>query len=263
MHAYAGISIVNAIPSWYGSSGAVGLKVKAEIEETKEREKEKESSLIREILDFFESKWDIPHLRVNVESEVPQGSGLKSSSAVSVAIIEEIYRRYNIEYLDPPKLSAILSIKAGVSFTGALDDASSSYYGGISFTNNKRFEIIEMREPPDGVSIVILRKGNRTNVNLKLLTKFSLTFSEIFKIARSCPLKAMSLNGFLVAEVLGYPKEPIEMAMKKGALAAGISGNGPSYFAVTKEGDEGPIYDLFKKFGEPIITRFVKVEGHN
>ncbi len=263
MYAYAGISIVNAIASWYGSSGAVDLKVKAEIEEKKEREKESESSLIREILDFFESKWNIPHLKVNIESEVPPGSGLKSSSAVSVALIEEIYKKYNIEYLEPPKLSAVLSIKAGVSYTGALDDSSSSYYGGISFTNNKRFEIIEVREPPDDVSVVILPKGNRANVNVKMLTRYSLTFSEIFKIARVCPLKAMNLNGFLVAEILGYPKEPIEIAIKRGALAAGVSGNGPSYFAVTKEGEEGPVYDSFKKFGEPIVTRFVKVEGRN
>ncbi len=261
MRSYAGVSIVNAIPSWYGSSAAVDMKVKVSIEEAERRGEE--SALVKEILDFFEEKWNIPHLKVSVEADVPGKSGLKSSSAVSVALISEIYRKYGITYIDPPKLSAILSIKAGVSYTGALDDAAASYYGGISFTNNKRFQVLRMIEPPHDLAVIILPRGDRTNVKLESLRGFETTFSGIFDLALRSPIEAMRLNGSLVAEVLGYPLHPIKMAMKQGALAAGISGNGPSYFAVTKEGDEGPIYELFKQLGNPIITRFVGLEGRN
>jgi shikimate kinase len=263
MRAYGGISIVNAIPCWLGSSAAVDLKIKVSIEETRERDPS-ESRLVKEILDFFEKRWNIPHVKVKVESDVPSRSGLKSSSAVSVALIHELYSKFSIEnYLSPPKLSAILSIKAGVSYTGALDDAAASYYGGISFTDNKYLKIFKMSNPPKDVVVMILPRGDRPNVDLNKLKQFSSSFAGIFELAKRSIFDAMRINGTLIAEILGYDKTPINEAIKRGAIAAGISGNGPSYFALSKEGEEGPIYDSLKKFGEPILTRFVELEGDN
>jgi len=260
MQAYGGVSVVNALPSWYGSSMAVNLKVNVNVREGK-RDLTKENKLIKVIIDYFKEKYLIPDIIVEINSELPQKGGLKSSSAVSVALIAEIVKNYKIIGIDIPKLSAILSLKAGVSYTGALDDAVAAYCGGISFTYNKFFKVIKMEQAPKDLVIVILVKGERQiNININQLKKYRLIFEDIFTISLKDFLLAMKLNGILIANILGYPLEPIENAIKKGALASGISGNGPSYFAVCKEGEEGPIYETLKKYGDVIITRPVDLD---
>ncbi len=255
MQTFGGISIVNAIPAWYGSSMAIDLKVNVEIEEGQGIS---QTSLIKAILDYFKETYNVPELKVIISSEIPQMSGLKSSSAVSTALIAAISEKFGIE-VDIPKLSAILSIKSGVSITGAYDDATAAYYGGVSFTYNKEFKLIKMENFPKDISILILAIGNRPNIDLKILKKYNLLFEEIFRIALTDTVTAMKLNGLAIAEILGYDKRPIISALKTGAIASGVSGNGPSIFALCKEGDEGPIYENLSKYGKVIVTRAVEI----
>lgn len=255
MQAFGGVSIVNAIPAWYGSSMAINLKVNVDIEEGHSTF---QSSLVRTILDYFKAMYHIPELKISIWSEIPQTSGLKSSSAVSTALIAAISEKFGIE-VDVPKLSAILSIKSGVSITGAYDDATAAYYGGVSFTYNKEFKLLKMENFPKDISILILAIGNRPSIDLKILKKYNLLFEEIFRIALTDIITAMKLNGLAIAEILGYDKRPIISALKSGAIASGISGNGPSIFALCKEGDEGPIYENLSKYGKVIITRAVEI----
>jgi len=71
----------------------------------------------------------------------------------------------------------------------------------------------------------------------------------------------MRLNGVAVAEILGYDTTPIEESLRKGALAAGISGNGPSLFAACKEGEEGPLMDYLSSLGRVLRTEAVPIDG--
>ncbi|ARM76349.1 shikimate kinase [Acidianus manzaensis] len=260
MQTYGGISVVNAIPSWYGSSMAINLKVNVEITKG---EYKGDSKLIKTILDFMKAKYSIGPLDVKVYSEVPQQSGLKSSSAVSTALLGEIKRKFDLD-IDVPKLSAILSIMAGVSYTGALDDAVAAFYGGVSFTYNKEFKIIDKRNPPEDVSILLIPIGNRPKVKIEELKKYNLIFKEIFHLALRDIITAMKYNGILVSEILGYDKKPLEeISKRKEALAYGISGNGPSIFALCKKGEEGPIYEILSKYGKVILVSGVNLEGDN
>ncbi len=256
MQAYGGVSIVNALPSWYGSTMALDIRVSVNVKEGI-RDRSKETNLIKVIIDYFKEKYSIPDILVEVNSELPQQGGLKSSSAVSVALISEIFRKFDIrDPIFPPVLSSILSIKAGVSYTGALDDATAAFCGGISYTYNKYFKIIKVQKPIGDISVLVLTRGGRQiNIDIKKLRDFQMIFEEIFSIALKDPLEAMKLNGILIANLLGYSIDPIRDALKKGAIASGISGNGPSYFAVVKEGDEGPVYEILKRYGNVIITR--------
>ncbi|AWR97643.1 shikimate kinase [Acidianus sulfidivorans JP7] len=261
MQTYGGISVVNAIPSWYGSSMAINLKVSVEVVKG---EYKGDSDLVRTILDFVREKYNINQLDVKISSEIPPQSGLKSSSAVSTALLGEIKRKFDIDF-DVPKLSAILSIMAGVSYTGALDDATAAYYGGISFTYNKEFKIIDKRNPPEDLSVLVIPIGNRPKVKLEELRKYRLIFKEIFDLAlKKDIITAMKYNGILVAEILGYDKKPLdELSKRTEALAYGISGNGPSLFAVCKKGEEGPLYDILSKYGKVILTSGVSLESDN
>jgi GHMP kinases C terminal. len=65
----------------------------------------------------------------------------------------------------------------------------------------------------------------------------------------------------LVAESLGYHKalETIGAALRLGALASGVSGNGPSVYAVFKPGEEGPFIDyIINSWGYYLTTVFVE-----
>ena len=256
--AYGGVSIVNAIPSFYGSTMAINLKATAYVEEGPE---DHPSELVRTILNYFHKKYNVPSLRITIDSQIPQRSGLKSSSAVSVALISAIAKKFKIK-VDVPKLSSYLSIKAGISVTGAFDDSTAAYYGGVTFTNNKRRKLLKITNPPEDLVLLILPRSNRPAVNLSVLRKHKLMFAEIFRLALLGDIvTAMKLNGIAVAEILGYSKAPIEKALKKGALAAGISGNGPSVFALCKRGEEGPIFDELNTFGNVLLAECVKYEG--
>lgn len=257
MWAFAGISVVNAIPSWLGSTMAVNIKIEVSIEEGFGEH----SSLTREIVEYFKKRSGVPELRVTVRSPIPPGSGLKSSSAVAVALIEAIRQRYGLRDIDTPRLASELSIRAGVSITGAYDDATASYHGGISFTDNMRRELIDLRSPPKDLSVVIIAKGGRARIDPESLRRFGDIFREIFGIAlRGDIITAMKLNGILVAQILGYDLEPIRRALQLGALASGVTGNGPSIFAITRKGDEGPIIDLFLKIGYTIVAEPAEIE---
>ncbi|BCU69462.1 shikimate kinase [Stygiolobus caldivivus] len=261
MQAYAGVSIVNALPSWYGSSMAINLTLDVNIKQSSVCQGY--SPLIDQIISYFRDNYSIPCIDVDISSNIPQKSGLKSSSAVSTALIAEIIKNFKlpIRLSEVPKLSAILSLKAGVSYTGALDDATSSFFGGVSFTYNKEFKIIEIREPPFDISVLLIAKGDRgVKINMNYMRKFELLFKEIFALARRDMITAMKLNGITIGTILGYDLTLINEMLKRGALASGISGNGPSIFSVTKKGDEGPILDFLEKNGEkPLLLEPVKL----
>lgn len=142
--AFGGISVVNAVPAWLGSTMAINLVVSVEIEEGDGREE----GLIGYVLSYLRNAYSLPPLRVKVYSSLPQGGGLKSSSAVTVALIEAVSRLFNLR-LDPPFLSAKLSLEGGFSLTGAYDDAFAAYRGGVSLTDNKSISLLKHLQPPE------------------------------------------------------------------------------------------------------------------
>ncbi|MGC9047763.1 MAG: shikimate kinase [Caldisphaera sp.] len=248
MHlAYGGISIVNAVPCGNGAVMPIDLKVYA-----REGKSSKDSSLTIAIKDYIRKKYNIL-TDFYIESEIPEGMGLKSSSAVSVAAISSIANKIGNPY--PPYLSAKISKEYGLSITGAFDDAVASYTGMISFTNNYSFNIVKLEKNAEELKAIILIKESRHPINLDLMRKRCNKFNSAYKMALEGRIyDAMILNGKLMAEINGYSLEIIDNALKKGALSAGISGNGPSYFALTKNGEEGSIIDLFSTYGKLIVV---------
>jgi len=255
MWAYAGVSVVNAIPCWLGSTMAIDIKVKANFV----KDNNNETSLIKTIKMFFENNYGIHDLVISIISPIPMQSGLKSSSAVAVAVIEAIKHKYGLN-LSTPELAAKLCKEAGVSITGAFDDAVACYSGGISFTDNRRMKVFSVCELKDEFSIVLLMRGGRSFIDVSKLKNYAHLFEKIFSLAwRGDIIQAMKLNGISVAKILGYETSIIRKALELGALAAGISGNGPSIFALLKQGDEGPVYELFSKHGSALITSPARV----
>lgn len=242
---------------------AVNLKVEVEVVKTLQQScSEPSSRLVEVIVDYFTQAYGLPKICPHIRSEVPSGSGLKSSSAVAVALIRSIAEAFRVEGLEVPRLAAELSRWAGVSVTGALDDAAASYYGGIALTDNLNMRVIDLRDCPLDINVVLLIDEPRREVDVNALRRWSPTFLKAFELAYSGEVfKAMTLNGMAVAKILGYNTEPLERALVMGALAAGVSGNGPAKFAICREGDEGPFVDLFARYGTVVVVKPTRLGG--
>jgi shikimate kinase len=63
----------------------------------------------------------------------------------------------------------------------------------------------------------------------------------------------MKLNGVLASAALGSTYLPVMAAIERGALAAGVSGNGPSIAAVAYEDEVEDIKSALSKFEGMII----------
>lgn len=245
--AYSGISIVNAIPCYKGAVMPINLRVYV-----KEGKKNVDSPLIRAIEDYLQKNYG---LKTNFEiySEIPEGVGLKSSSAVSVAMISAI--REKIGDIYPPKLSAIITKMYNLSITGAFDDAVASYEGKISFTDNLNLKIIKLLKIEGDYKAIIFINDSRHELQLKLMRENCKFFEDAFEKALQGDIfNAMKINGLLMSKINNYDQKIIESMISKGALAAGISGNGPAYFAIVKNGDQGPIIDYLEGKGKILIV---------
>lgn len=253
MKTHGGLSILNAIPLGLGSTCAIDMSVEVEAVRGKGKHS---SELVETIIEYFRKETG-EEFHLNIESQIPSGGGLKSSSAVATAAIAAIADISGLR-VDVPVLAAKLSIEAGVSVTGALDDAAAAYHGGISVCDNSKMKILRRARFPEGYVFVVLPRGPRRSFDPDILRRSWPSFKSISgMVMMGDYLGAMAKNGLTVSEILGYETDVLLEAVKLGAKASGVTGNGPSLFAVAKEGQEGPIMELFRSLGNPVIARAV------
>ena len=258
--AYAGGSVLNAIATWKGSAFAISLTVEVRARRGKESP---QSVLLEKVYEVFKEKvCDPGEVRFEVKSEVPEGGGLKSSSAVANAATFALFELCGI--VPSPyyalKLSVEAAKRAGVTVTGAFDDAAASALGGLVITDNKEM-VVEERRPLLGLKAVVLPKGGRKLSYEEIagrLRLFKREFEKVYELLRlGHTFEAMNLNGALVAGALGYSQEPVMEALRAGALAASVSGNGPSYVALVDPDKAEDVAEAWRRFGKPVIANVV------
>jgi shikimate kinase len=271
---HGAISIVNAIATGKGSALGVSLKVTAEVELKKGHglrfiTGRNGDKLIKNIVQKTIPKQIIESnmIIIKVESEIPVGYGLKSSSAVSNAVALACSQ---IEREEDPNDYAILevaarsSLEAKVSLTGAYDDATACYFGGFTVTDNYSRRLIRQERAPDNLYAIILLPRNTSRGDVRKLSNLSDIFIDAFRLAESGEYwRAMKLNGVLASAALSSSYVPVMAAMEHGALSASISGNGPSIAAVGYEDAVEPIVDALSKFEGKIIVSKVNNEKAN
>ncbi len=256
--AHAGLSVINAIPSGTGSTVAISLGAEACVWPGSH---EDHGALVEAVIRYFSNKTGMDY-RITIDSEIPQGSGLKSSSAVTVAAIASLSRITGIDVY-PPALSSEISRNTGVSVTGAFDDAVSAYHGGCFLTDNYSMKIHKRLDFPDDIVFVISVAGMRAAERIHSLAELRDAYGRIVDLAsRGEVLQAMDLNGHMVAAKLGYDMDYIARIDRTHPLASGVSGNGPAIFAAFRNGDEGPALDLMSDAGKVIVARAVGYESN-
>ncbi|MDW0135141.1 MAG: shikimate kinase [Nitrososphaeraceae archaeon] len=262
---HGAISIVNAVATGYGSAMGISLNVKVEIISKKGSglifQKGGGSLMIKKIIyDVLQSKYiNNNQLLININSEVPSGMGLKSSSAVSNAIALACISLTNKEISDEFVLNSAVdaSLYAKTTITGAYDDSTACYYGGFVTTDNYKRKIWKRENSPMDISAVIFLPNNKKRGDVTRLKLLSDIYMEAFQLAYSGQYwKAMTLNGVLTSSLLSNSYTITRMCLENGALAASISGNGPAIAAVVRESEVQKIKSVLSNLdGRVIISR--------
>lgn len=254
-------TIVNAIATGKGAAFGISLETDAviEIEEGKGefvlRDSAENPELVSRCVKAVVSKTIKKEIKgeVNVRSDIPVSRGLKSSSAVSNAVVLATARALGANMGDMDILLTGIeeSIKAGVTITGAFDDASACFLGGVVVTNNRSLTILNRGNLDPDLDVLI-------HVPDKRITKSSLKEVDFSSIRDRVDhaidlalkgeyLKAMEANSKAYAKILDVSEDIAELARKKGALAAGISGTGPATIALCSRSEAGEVLKAFQK----------------
>jgi len=274
---HGAISLVNAIANQKGATLGISLKVEAIVETSpgngitiQSKNKSLSSRLINKTVEKVISKKDLEKNKITItlDSEIPTGYGLKSSSAISSAVVLACAKIFKPKFTDQQILLAGVeaSIESRVSITGAYDDACSCYYGGFNVTDNAKRKRIHFQKAPTNLIAVIFIPKNRKRGNLKNLKVLSAIFDNAWELARKESYwEAMIINGLATASILNSDSKIITTLIEKGALGASVSGNGPAIAAITKKENEASIKKVFSTLeGNIIISKISnkKAEVH-
>lgn len=261
---HGAISILNAIGTGYGSAVGISLKVSAEVSLSKGRGIKLQTEIGKELLKdlaLIILPKDIVsqnQININIISEIPAGYGLKSSSAVTSALSLACFKIAGDNPDDKCVLESAIaaSIKAGVTITGAFDDAAACYYGGVVITDNRSHELLKhYRAPEDLYALIFLPVQETRGDFISRLPIMSDLFFDSFNLAKSGNYwKAMKLNGVIMSSISGFDSRPALDALKAGALSASISGNGPSTAAVTYIENIDSILAAFSRYDGKILV---------
>lgn len=264
-------TIVNAIPTGKGAAFGVTLEVDAEVKLVDRpgfsfRGPAEGAGLVegcvRAVLDG--AGFEGLGTEVQVKSDIPISRGLKSSSAVSNAVVLAATRAAGIA-LDDTRIINIAvdeSLRAGVTVTGAFDDAAACYFGGAVVTDNRERRVLARGKMDPSLDVVI-------HVPEKRIGKASVKKMDFGPVKAESELalkhalageyaKAMEINSKACAKVLGLTEEVAEFARANGALAAGISGTGPATVVLAKKDDGARMRGLLEhRFDGTVLTAAV------
>lgn len=266
--AFGAVTIVNAIATGKGAAFGIDLWTKARVKltndgviETRILDDDKEGTMLAERCvrgvfgHFGTSKLGA---KVETNSNIPIARGLKSSSvagnAIVLATLAALHKRLKPD--DILELVVNASLQAKVSVTGAFDDAAASLYGNVVVTDNMTRTVLRTY-PVEDYSVLLLvppEKAYTADADLRQIK----TVAKQVEIAHEQALAgkywdAMTLNGLIYSHVLKLPADVIVESLAAGALAAGISGKGPSYAFVVEEQFKDPVLDILKRHKGAVI----------
>jgi shikimate kinase len=181
--------------------------------------------------------------RVETVSKIPSSRGLKSSSAAANAIILAGLDALDgkMEPIDVVHLGVDCAVEAGVTLTGAFDDAVATMFGGAVLTNNEERSIVQWMDAPEDMCVLFLVPEQRIAKSTLHMEDFAPIHAEVrhaFDQALAGDMaRAITLNGRAYAPIMGVDTTPADAALAAGAWAAGMTGTGPA-IAVLVTADE-------------------------
>ena len=271
--------MVNAIATGKGAAFGIELRVRAACELTREPRKivgkvagePSESARLIEIC----ARKVLEHLKLErtygahvvTKSNVPIAVGLSSSSAAANAAVLATFAALGRK----PKPRTVLDLgidaafEAGVTITGAFDDAAASFFGHGVVTDNSRRLVLKRFELDPKLKVVIYLPPTKFYTSRVDMTKVK-PLRRFVEVAHDQAMRgnifgALTLNGLLYSDALGYDPTIALDALGAGALAAGLTGTGPAMVAITKPRDVNRIRRAWQRRPGEIIVTGLAVKG--
>jgi shikimate kinase len=264
---HGAVTVVNAVATGKGAAMGVTLQAEAEVETRPSghlvvdivSEERETTSLVRACIQKAFAAGNCADLGayVTTRSAIPAARGLKSSSAVANAVVlaalDAVDQAESMPDQELVRLGVEAAVLAGVTITGAFDDACACYFGGLCLTDNGQRELLQRTEVDERLVAVL-------HVPPQRLPKASLgqvpwaeaapQAEEAFRLARQGRWQeALRLNGEAYAGLLGLSQDPARAALGAGALTAGLSGTGPSTAAVCDAKDARRVEKALRRLG--------------
>ncbi|MCI4321139.1 MAG: shikimate kinase [Thermoplasmata archaeon] len=272
------ITIVNALFTGIGCAAAVDLPIRAEVDlrtpatggsGSLRLARECDTPLAREsLLDALRRlgggrEFDA-HLVV--QSSIPPAKGLKSSSALGLAIGRAVASALGAPTSDEREASASARISRalGLSATGAYDDAFAAAAGGIALTDNRNNTVLARDEfPPDWVAVVWIPHGTHAP-SPEWHARFRAASDGAAGALKAAEnrqwLAALDQNSTLVEHLLGVDRSAVRRRLSElGALASGTSGLGPAFASVVPRNRLSELTRLHPAAGADLrVAEFVR-----
>ena len=251
-------TVLNALANGYGSAFAIDAYTEATVELDATGEvtgevaeaPDADTRLIERCVERVVERFgDGEGGHVRTESEVPMASGLKSSSAAANATVLATLDALDAEMdrEDACRLGVEAARDAGVTVTGAFDDASASMLGGVTVTDNTGDVLLRRDEPEWDVLVYTPdERSFSADADVARCERVAPMADVVYELASDGDYeRAMCVNGLAFCAALGYPTEPIVEALPE--LSASLSGTGPSYTAVGNREALERLKDIWSK----------------
>ncbi|SIS01400.1 shikimate kinase [Natronorubrum thiooxidans] len=246
-------TVLNALATGTGSAFAIDLETTATVELTDDGEvtaeiagqPDADTTLVERCAEFTIAEHaDAAGLddstvgaHVETNSDVPMASGLKSSSAAAnatvMATLDALEVSDAVDRIDACRLGVRAARDAGVTVTGAFDDASASMLGGVTVTDNTADELLA-REEVDWHALVYTppEQSFSADADVSACERIAPMADLVAELALDGRYgEAMTVNGFAFCGALDFSTGPMIDALPDVA-GVSLSGTGPSYVAV-------------------------------
>jgi len=245
-------TVLNALATGVGSAFAIDVETEAtvelddtgtvdgEIADAPDADTDLIERCVKRIVERF---GDGEGGHVRTDSEIPMAAGLKSSSAAANATVlatcDALGLRVgegpsaDLSRLDACRIGVEAARDAGVTVTGAFDDASASMLGGVTVTDNAADEL-RSHDPLDWDVLVWTpaERAYSAEADVERCERVAPMADLVADLAMDGRYgEAMTVNGLAFSAALGFPTDPAVEAMPH-AAGVSLSGTGPSVVAV-------------------------------
>lgn len=172
-----------------------------------------------------------------VDSEVPIGQGLKSSSSVACAALRALNTAswVGLSDYEIADLAVAAQRNANCTVTGSLDDVWASLRPGWKLVDpmlSASESVLLEGELEQNLSVLVGLRGNRSSkIDPELFREQGQFFERaVASLTNGSPLEALSVNGMAVAAATDDHEalRISNLGIAIGAIAAGITGSGPA-----------------------------------
>ncbi|VTT85487.1 Shikimate kinase II [Halorubrum sp. DM2] len=254
-------TVLNALATGTGAAFGIDVETRATVELDPAADRvegaiaedaDADTDLIERCVALATERWgDGEGGTVRTDSDVPLAAGLKSSSAAANATVLATCDALGLAVGDDPddpavdvtrlaacRLGVRAAREAGVTVTGAFDDATASMLGGVTVTDNDADEL-RVREPVDWDVLVWTppERAYSADADVARCEAVAPMADLVADLALDGRYgEAMTVNGLAFSAALGFDADPAVEAMPH-ATAVSLSGTGPSVVAVADPDD--------------------------